>query len=280
MSVDHDMITFEDLSEPLPYDAGELAERRAAVVRSLPPDFGFQIELRMMAQAWDESGVVILPAFLSDAFVDAYCARWLRDNKSWRKNTPFMEVEELRDLALQPKLMSILAYLIGSEMALNLCLHEWTSTERNVHQDDYLNPPCVRNRYAAVWFALDDIHPDSGPFEYWPGTHKWPIMRQERLLACYPPEMRFNPAWPSLTEPLVVRTIEDRLRAEGLKSEFFHARKGDALIWNGGLVHRGSYPKRRGMERRALIAHYSSIEHRLDMPRTLQHKNMGGYFDL
>ena len=195
-----------------------------------------------------------------------------------------MHVEEIKDLCLPRKLMDLLASLVGSEVSMNLNLINWTSTERQWHQDSYLNPSYVNNHYIAVWFALDDIHPDSGAFEFVAGTHLWPMIRQELLFKYYPEDMCLNPAWPQLTEPTVVRAIEDKLKAEGLKSEFFlPAKAGDVLLWSGTLIHRGSVPKVRGMERRAIITHYSSIVHRKDMPISSQHKSpkdYGKYFVL
>ena len=47
-------------------------------------------------------------------------------------------------------------------MLLHLALTGWISTQRDWHQDDYLNPPFVANWYAAVWMALDDISAESG----------------------------------------------------------------------------------------------------------------------
>ena len=44
-------------------------------------------------------------------------------------------------------------------------------------------------------------------------------------------------------------------------------KKGDVLLWHSRLIHRGSKANVPGMERRALIVHYSGINHRQDMPQ-------------
>jgi ectoine hydroxylase-related dioxygenase (phytanoyl-CoA dioxygenase family) len=57
-------------------------------------------------------------------------------------------------------------------------------------------------------------------------------------------------------------------------------KRGDVLIWHGRLLHRGSAPKIPQMERRALIMHYSGIQHRQDMPAAEQSAYGGWYFPL
>ena len=54
---------------------------------------------------------------------------------------------------------------------MHLNLTGWVSTERNWHQDDYLNP--FINSWYGRLVALDKISADAGPFEYVPGSHKW-----------------------------------------------------------------------------------------------------------
>ena len=45
-----------------------------------------------------------------------------------------------------------------------------------------------------------------------------------------------------------------------------NAKKGDVLFWHPRLLHRGSTPNDFNLERRALISHYSGINHRPDFP--------------
>lgn len=276
------MIKFEDLCEDIPDHLKAPLDRKE-----------YPYVMNINQPQWRENGVVISEPFewITEEQVDNYCRRFMADRPpgksipNWRHDVPFMEVEEIRDLCLNPVLMRVINSLIGYEMAMNLNLFNWTSTERSYHSDDYLNPEYINSHYLAVWFALDDIHPDSGPFEYVPGSHKWGYMRRSKVFDAAPAEMRANPRWnsdwPALTESFVVPACEEKIAREGLPVQQFIAKKGQVLIWHGNLIHRGSYPKVRGMERRALIAHYSSIEHRKDMPRVAEHKpRYGRYFVL
>jgi hypothetical protein len=150
-------------------------------------------------------------------------------------------------------------------MGLHLNLTGWVSTERNWHQDDYLNPPYVNSWYSAVWVALDDIHPDCGPFEYVPGSHKWPLLRSNKVRLFLTPEERSDANWPFLAERVVNDICEREIARRGGATKKFIAKKGDVLIWHGRLLHRGSYPAVPGMLRKTLISHYSGLSHRIDM---------------
>jgi len=76
---------------------------------------------------------------------------------SWRSPTPYLFVPEIRELCLYQPLCAILESLFGERMGMNLTLTGWVSTERDWHQDDYLNPPGIMSHYCGVWFALDAI---------------------------------------------------------------------------------------------------------------------------
>lgn len=224
---------------------------------------------------WRQTGVVSLPQFLPDDLIDAYVAVRAKaaGPGGWHMPTTYLHVPEMRALALYPPLMAMMETLVGEPMMLHLALTGWISTQRAWHQDDYLNPSHVNSWYAAVWMALDDIHPDSGPFEYLSGSHTWPLLRQDKVIPFMTdaeqdfldPVTNTNP-WPSLSERFVVPAVEQQIATASLPVTPFLARRGDVLIWHGRLMHRGSIATIPGMERRSLITHYSGVNHRGDMP--------------
>lgn len=225
---------------------------------------------------WRQQGYVILPGFLPDDLVEAYAERRARlaQPGGWKTPTPYLHVPELRALALHPPLMKELQLLIGEDAMLHLALTGWVSTERDWHQDDYLNPAFVNCHYAAVWMALDDIHPDSGPFEFIAGSHKWPLMRGELVRRYMSEEELLDiDAWPSISQTFVASIVEREIARRNAPATKFYAEKGDVLIWHGRLMHRGSAPDTPGMLRKALICHYSGVHHRPDMPHREQNEN-------
>lgn len=246
--------------------------------------------------AWRRDGVVVKRRFIPDEVLDPYIERraaYRRPGRSdntlgWPFGHAYMKIPELRTAALYPPLMDLLESLIGEEMIFHLALTRWSTTGREWHQDDYLNPDFVNAWYAAVWIALDTIHPDSGPFEYVPGSHRWGLMRGERVQAHLTEEERARRdevtgihEWPKYAERFVTPAIETEIAESGRKIVPFIAEKGDVLVWHGRLMHRGS-PAKAAMPRRSLITHYSGITHRPDILLTTRDENGRCYavFDL
>lgn len=261
---------FEDFCEDVP------DEQLPPLDRKEP---GAGVELTPDALFWRENGYLLLPRFLPENLVDAYCAAFQAAGVSpggWRGPQPYINLPVMRDLCCYPGLLKKIEEVIPTPMAVNLALTGWQSTTRTWHQDDYLNPPYINGWYVAVWMALADIDPDCGVFEFVPGSHRWPLMRGEKVRAMLTPE-QLQGNWPWHAEELVTPLFDARIEATGLKTEKFLAKKGDVLIWHARLAHRGSLPKVPGMLRPALIAHYSSILRRVEMPVHRRHKDWGYY---
>jgi ectoine hydroxylase-related dioxygenase (phytanoyl-CoA dioxygenase family) len=225
---------------------------------------------------WRKYGYLVIENFIPHDLIDRYCERFIRDTLNVGKigyfsPTPYLEVEEIKDLCLYPPLLEKMQELIGHEVAMHLNLTNWKSTQRNWHQDDYLNPVGVNAHYAGVWFALDYIHPSAGPFEFVPGSHRWDVCRREKVLSALPPEVRHDPDWPWHAEKILNPLYDEEIARKGTKPVTWCGKKGDVLIWHAWLLHRGSYPKDPELLRPAIITHYSSVKHRPDMPYIAEH---------
>jgi ectoine hydroxylase-related dioxygenase (phytanoyl-CoA dioxygenase family) len=231
---------------------------------------------------WNDEGVVILKQFMPDEIMNAYEQCWLENNAErpggWPDCTPYRRHPELMSIATYGPLAHQLDLLLGEPAGVHLNLTGWVSTERNWHQDSYLNPPHVGDYYAAVWIALEDIHPDSGPFQYVPGSHRWRQVTREKILAALPPEERDH-RWPKFSERILTPLFEEEI-SRGVEPVTYLPKRGDVLIWHGRLMHRGSLAKVHGMERRAVILHYSGINHRQDMPPAEKMPLGGWYFPI
>ena len=229
---------------------------------------------------WNDHGVVILKDALPHDLIDAYVKAWRRDNGTdWPAEnpggydycTPYMKVRELADLASLASVHEPIQELIGEPGGMHLNLTGFVTTERDWHQDTYLNPPHVGDYYVAAWYALDDVHPDSGPFQFVPGSHKWFRVTQEKMLAALTPAERVDPAWPKYSERILTPLFEREMTIRSVPTVTYLPKKGDVLLWHSRLLHRGSRANVPGMERRSLIVHYSGIHHRSDMPRAVQY---------
>lgn len=248
------MTTFADLSEMPNESLAPLLDREVIEEAGLTD----------LQHQWRRDGYVVLPGAISEQIC--------RDYETWRarRNLPdgstaipgnygYMFVPEIRRIALLPTVAAAMRELLGEDLVLQFDLTPWKSTERSWHQDDYLNDPSVNGYYAAVWFAIDDIHPNAGPFQFVPGSHRWPAMRGEKVRALLPPEQSTSEHWALLSQDLVGRCFEEEIAARQCRTETFLARRGDVLIWHSRLVHRGSRPADPSLARRSLIGHYCGI---------------------
>lgn len=258
---------------------------------------------------WNDDGVVVLPGLIPDDLIRAYEAEWRVANGwrglssfpgadprhgpshvgsgvwvldavepgGWVDCTPYMRHDALRAICCYQPLADALERLLGEPAGVHLNLTGWVSTERNWHQDGYLNPPEVGDRYAAVWMALEDVHPDSGPFQYVPGSHRWHRLLRSRI---WEHVDGTDPQWPKHTEDFLTPLVEAECERRGVEPVSFLPRKGDVLIWHGRLYHRGSRANVPGAYRPSLIAHFSGIRHRPDMPPAIRHEAGGWLFPI
>ena len=122
-------------------------------------------------------------------------------------------------------------------------------SSQKVHQDLAVFHIRPRNYLIGAWLACEDIDPDSGPLEYYPGSHQAPW---------YP---EFN-NYPQTN----LRTASDEhydgyhafLAEEAKKYErrVFLARKGQVFLWHALLFHGGSGINRVGRTRKSFVVHY------------------------
>tara|TARA_B100000029_G_scaffold505788_1_gene587135 strand:- start:3729 stop:4604 length:876 start_codon:yes stop_codon:yes gene_type:complete len=240
---------------------------------------------------WQNDGLVILPEFMPEELIEDYKKAWIHENRTkvnrpmgWPFDVPYMYIPSLGDMLSYAPLNEIMTDLIGEPLGVHLNLTGWNSTQRNWHQDGYLNPDTNRDFYMAIWIALDDIHPDSGPFQFIRGSHKFPVITHEKMLAALGPNAAEDPNWPKHSEEILTPLFEQLITDSELEVEDFIAKKGDVLLWHGRLMHRGSTPKNPDLDRRSCIAHFSGINHRPDMPAPLSrlgwkhHYELNGYY--
>src|SRR5690606_23080639 len=155
---------------------------------------------------------------------DRYCDEWREHNadrpQGWPYDVPYMHHPVLRELCCYRPLHDILEELTGEPMGVHLNLTGWVSTERDRHADQYLNQPYVGGYYTAVWIALGDIHPDSGPYQYVRASHRWPPISQDKVRAALGADGE-GPDWPRHSERILTPLYERKIAEEGLQVESF-----------------------------------------------------------
>ncbi len=264
---------FSELSEHYPDDVVMLLDQQNVKLKGITPD----------QQHWRDNGYVIKRNFIPHDLLDEYARIRQRLDLGvgpFKDITPYLNHSVIRDICCSPELHRLMTDLVGEELGLHFILADYKSTERGWHQDDYLNPEHTYARYAAVWMAMEDIDLDSGPFEFVPGSHKWPCMRNGKVKDLVIPEIRDDGThhWAVAAEYLVNKSVDDYIRETGSKVERFYAKKGDILVWHGKLMHRGSIPNNPALLRPAMIAHYSAVRQRRDFSSEVTRHLDGGYY--
>ena len=262
--------TWDDLSDELADEGRPPLDRSDVDTTNLSAD----------QRQWREQGFLIKRGFIPDELIDGYwrVRSQLDSPYGWQSGSPFLYFPEVLDLSVYRPLVDLLGELIGEPMAVSLNLTGLVSTERNWHQDDYLNAPLTKGWYVAVWFALGETDPESGPFQYVPGSHRWPLLRRERVMLFLDAEARSWRDWHKLTEQFVDKAAEDEIAKRQAPIETFLGRKGDVLVWHAGLLHRGSPPAVPGRQRLAFIADYAGLNHWALGPKVGHHPNGAMYF--
>jgi ectoine hydroxylase-related dioxygenase (phytanoyl-CoA dioxygenase family) len=127
----------------------------------------------------------------------------------------------------------------------------FTGSRRALHQDHVHMTTKPYGHLAASWVALEDIHPNSGPLMYAPGSQWLPYIDSKTIYAATPPGGHPNDAHQ--------RIIEDRLQQARLPVHTFTAKKGDVLLWHCNLVHGGAPVVDPSLSRLSMACHYAAV---------------------
>jgi len=144
-------------------------------------------------------------------------------------------------------------------------------SQQGVHSDSIHMTTYPLGYLTAAWIAFEDIHPDCGPLVYYPGSHRLPYVFSNDV-AISEDDFRRDGYQPyhSRYEP----RIQSLIARHKLEPAYFHAQKGDILLWHANLLHGGSPRRDLRLSRKALVCHYfvkgSFVYHDLTGTRSRQ----------
>jgi len=157
-----------------------------------------------------------------------------------------------RRLTLVDSVFGYVNALFGEQaVAFQSLYFEWGS-QQGLHRDPMFVRTTPPSALLASWLALEDIHSDAGPLLYVPGSHRYP--------------------WYEFVEgDVIVDKGNDRIEArQAFREKYLQdmaanghqvveltCRKGDVLIWHGGLLHGGKKHNDPSRTRKSLVTHYS-----------------------
>lgn len=233
-----------------------------------------------MRRCWDEQGFLALPGFYSGTELDsaqqAVEQAWItnaprivvddlvtgrrsrlmdvdtdaRREHRFKVNDLYLECEEVRQLALNPRITPILSELLGHRPVVCNSLNFQQGSGQPDHVDSLYMTPRSPWHLIAIWVALEDCHMDAGPLRYYPGSHKIP-------------QYVFSNGSPHVVDEEMDdwnRHMQGHVQEMGLKPEVFAARRGDVFIWSAYLLHGGSPINDPSRTRTSIVFHYFSEE--------------------
>ena len=153
---------------------------------------------------------------------------------------------------IEPKISEILSILSGSfSHTIWQTMFFDKSTGTVEHQDHYYldtNPP---GNLIGVWYALEDIHPDSGCFFVVPGSHKGTVISRKNLSA-----KKKGIKGLVLEHDLMRNKIISLIRENDYQYKPFPLKKGDVLFWHPYTIHGAYKNKNSQFSRKSFTAHF------------------------
>jgi len=263
------------------------------------PDAAERIEAKLQAgeitrkeaeqcRFWAKNGYIIVPRLFDPEVLDAVWAGYEsavsrgkivlppepaspEDPYAGRYLNPHKKVGAFCRILKHPGLLQHLRVLMEREPKPLQTIASHKGSQQGVHSDSIHMTTYPLGYLTAAWIAFEDIHPESGPLVYYPGSHKLPyvfskdvgISEEEYRSAGYR-------SYLDKYEPRVRELIAERQ----LEPHYFHARKGDVLIWHANLLHGGSARKDMQFSRKAVVCHFfvkgSFVYHDLAAARSRQ----------
>ena len=111
------------------------------------------------------------------------------------------------------------------------------------HLDSWYLDTESQGHLVGIWFALEDIYEQSGPFFVSPGSHKLgPINKQDVA-----------------GHDEFLASIQRRIRQHDLKKHSLLVRKGDIVIWNSLAIHGAFGCQDEEYSRKSITSHYYPV---------------------
>ena len=153
-----------------------------------------------------------------------------------------------------PNIVAFLRAVLDNDLTAFQSLIFKYSSQQSTHQDYPWVTSGIPSHLAAAWIPLEDVHPDSGPLFYYPGSHKLPKFHFGVTGILYKHGL-------SLFSPDQFGKYLDKICAKfGIQKKVLLIKKGDILIWHGALAHGGSRINTAEMTRKSFVCHYSTVQ--------------------
>lgn len=208
-----------------------------------------------------EEGYMILKGFFDEEAVDFHnrevekmlAQQEVDFNFSGRKiMDAFRRSEYINQQFLRhPELLRLLGFIMGKAVIPFQTINFIVGSEQRAHSDSIHMTTHPKGYLIAIWVALEDCDANNGPLFYYPKSHRLPYIMCED----YPSGNGYFTIGKESNrryEDCMAQLVEE----QQLEPAYFHAKKGDILVWHANLLHGGSPIKKEGATRKSMVAHY------------------------
>lgn len=233
-----------------------------------------------LKRQWIKDGFVVIPNVFSQDQIQRYNAivanvrEEVDDGKDAngfgdRIGQLHQKEPALLELASSAKVTNFLKWALGDDPVLMGSLQFQKGTQQEAHIDAIFFWPRPAYSMAGVWVALEDIHEDSGPLFYLPGSHRWPFHRSEDIARIRPDlaERRVAALKGKLTleeRRALIGEMGNAWTNELIKLEQQYQvprvpicmKAGDVVVWHSLLAHGGSPRNDVTRSRLSAVFHY------------------------
>ena len=173
----------------------------------------------------------------------------LKREQHWRIHAFCLYSESTRRIFQNAGLIRLCSLILGRQADPLYTINFTFGSTQSLHQDTavfFIHP---MNYIIGAWLACEDIHPDSGPLVYYPGSHK------EQLFPRFDNYPQTN--LKTCERPMIDEYYRylDNVAARYERKTFI-AKKGDVFLWHGMLIHGGDAIRNPELTRRSYVCHY------------------------
>src|SRR6266851_7669255 len=203
---------------------------------------------------WADNGYIIIENLIEDRVLDAVWNAYERaihegkirldaeaaaadDPYPGRYLNPHKKSGAYCQVLKHPGLLHWIRLLMEREPKPLQTIMAHKGSQQGVHSDSIHMTTYPLGYLSAAWIAFEDIHPDSGPLVYYPGSHKLPyVFSKDVGISVSEFKQLGYASYHQKYEP----HIRELIQTHALNPHYYHAKKGDVLIWHANLLHGGS----------------------------------------
>lgn len=224
------------------------------------PNFkNFDAHTQQQLLDWPQKGYLIIPGVFTqkaDA-INAEIEKLRTEQKvdfnfTGRKIMDAWQYSPLiNEVFREEKVLNILEFIFQKKPVPFQTINFEFGSEQKPHSDFIHMTTEPMGYLSAQWIALEDIQPNSGELVYYPGSHKLNYVFSEDYETGNNALLIGEHNYDKYEEK-----IESIIQQHNLQPHYFHAKKGDVLIWHANLLHGGSKINNPSLTRKSMVAHY------------------------